>query len=310
MNDRMRLLDMKTYVVLARNRHFGRTADELNTTQPAISSRLASIERELGCKLVIRGDGRFALTADGERVLQHFETVLDDIEALKDSLAGADHHSHEPLRIGAIDSVSSTWMPQLIEALHQQFPGLKIELTVDGTKPLVSGMRKGEFDLIFCLHPVLDEGFRSYTACVFQMSWAGSPKLIDPDRVYSVASLADLPIISFPKNSPPYQMVAPYFHDEQALASKLTSCNSLFAIINLLIDGFGVGAVPTVTIWRELEMGLLKTITVTKRFPPMPIIASYQASLRQEFIGQIVRQAKHCVADYCARVTPDMVWID
>ena len=86
MNDRMRLLDMKTYVVLARNRHFGRTADELNTTQPAISSRLASIERELGCKLVIRGDGRFALTADGERVLQHFETVLDDIEALKDSL--------------------------------------------------------------------------------------------------------------------------------------------------------------------------------------------------------------------------------
>ena len=138
MNDRMRLLDMKTYVVLARNRHFGRTADELNTTQPAISSRLASIERELGCKLVIRGDGRFALTADGERVLQHFETVLDDIEALKDSLAGADHHSHEPLRIGAIDSVSSTWMPQLIEALHQQFPGLKIELTVDGTKPLVS----------------------------------------------------------------------------------------------------------------------------------------------------------------------------
>lgn len=310
MNDRMRLLDMKTYVVLARNRHFGRTADELNTTQPAISSRLASIERELGCKLVIRGDGRFALTADGERVLQHFETVLDDIEALKDSLAGAGHHSHEPLRIGAIDSVSSTWMPQLIEALHQQYPGLKIELTVDGTKPLVSGMRKGEFDLIFCLHPVLDEGFRSYTACVFQMSWAGSPKLIDPDRVYSVASLADLPIISFPKNSPPYQMVAPYFHDEQALASKLTSCNSLFAIINLLIDGFGVGAVPTVTIWRELEMGLLKTITVTKRFPPMPIIASYQASLRQEFIGQIVRQAKHCVADYCARVTPDMVWID
>ncbi|SDT90831.1 LysR family transcriptional regulator [Stappia sp. ES.058] len=310
MNDRMRLLDMKTFVVLARNRHFGRTADELNTTQPAISSRLASIERELGCRLVIRGDGRFALTADGERVLQHFETVLDDIDALKDSLAGADHHSHEPLRIGAIDSVSSTWMPQLIEALHQQFPGLKIELTVDGTKPLVSGMRKGEFDLVFCLHPVLDEGFRSYTACVFQMSWAGSPKLIDPDRVYSVASLADLPIISFPKNSPPYQMVAPYFHDEQALASKLTSCNSLFAIINLLIDGFGVGAVPTVTIWRELEMGLLNTITVTKRFPPMPIIASYQASLRQEFIAQIVRQAKHCAADYCTRVTPDMVWID
>jgi len=306
----MRLVDMKTFVVLARNRHFGRTAQELNTTQPAISSRLAAIEREMGGRLVNRGDGRFMLTADGERVLRHFETVLSGIDSLKETLAGADHRSQEPLRLGAIDSVSSTWLPQLIDALHQQFPGLKIELTVDGTKPLVAGMRKGEFDLIFCLHPVLDEGFRSYSACVFQMSWAGSPTLIDPERVYSVRALADLPIISFPKNSPPYQMVAPYFHDEQALASKLTSCNSLFAIINLMIDGFGVGAVPTVTIWRELEMGLLKTLSVTKRFPAMQIVASYQAGLRQDFIAQVVRQAKRSAADYCAGVAPGMVWID
>lgn len=306
----MRLLDMKTYVALARNRHFGRTAAELNTTQPAVSSRLAAIEREFGCKLMIRGEGRFALTPDGERVLKHFETVLTDIETLKDLLSADEHHALEPLRIGAIDSVSSTWMPQLIEALHHRFPGLKIELTVDGTKPLVAGMRKSEFDLIFCLHPVLDEGFRSYSACVFQMNWAGSPKLIDPDRNYSVAALADMPIISFPRNSPPYQMVAPYFHDEQVLASKLTSCNSLFAIINLLIDGFGVGAVPTVTIWRELKAGLLHPINVTKRFPSMPIIASYQASTRQEFIGIVVRQAKLSVSEYCAGVNPEMAWID
>ena len=38
----MRILDMQTFTALVRNRHFGRTAQELSTTQPAISSRLAA----------------------------------------------------------------------------------------------------------------------------------------------------------------------------------------------------------------------------------------------------------------------------
>lgn len=306
----MRDLDMKTFVALARNRHFGRTAAELNMTQPAISSRLAAMEAAFGCRLVNRGDGSFGLTPQGERVLKRFEAILGDLDALKSTLHGEEPGTLEPLRIGAIDTISSTWMPHLVDSLHHAFPSLKIELTVDGTKPLVQGMRKGEFDLIFCLHPVLDDGFRSFTSCVMQMVWAGSPKLIDPDRVYSVAALADLPIISFPKNSPPYQMIAPYFHDEQVLASKLTSCNSLYAIINLLIDGFGVGAIPTVTIRRELNLGLLYPLRVSKRFPPMPIIASYQAATHQDFIRQVVDQARRSAAVYCASVDPQTAWID
>lgn len=306
----MRILDIKTFVALARNRHFGRTAEELNTTQPAISSRLAAIEAELESRLINRGDGSFALTADGERVLQSFEAILGDIDRLRGTLQGDAVPALEPLRIGAIDSVSSTWMPHLIDSLHRSFPNLKIELTVDGTKHLIQGMSKGEFDVIFSLHPVLDDGFRSFTSCVLQMVWAGSPKLIDPDRTYSVAELASLPIISFPKNSPPYQMIAPYFHDEQALASKLTSCNSLYAIINLIIDGFGVGAIPAVTIRRELSMGLLHQVQVSKRFPPMHIVASYQASTHQDFIRKVISQARISAARFCASVEPDMAWID
>ena len=302
----MRILDIKTFVALARNRHFGRTARELNTTQPAVSSRLAAIETELESRLINRGDGSFALTPDGERVLHSFETVLSGIDRLKGDLQGDMIPALEPLKIGAIDSISSTWMPHFIESLHRNFPSLKIELTVDGTKNLVAGMNKGEFDLIFSLYPVLGDGFRSFTSCVLQMVWAGSPKLIEPDRTYTVAALADLPIISFPKNSPPYQMIAPYFHDEQALASKLTSCNSLYAIINLIIDGFGVGAIPTVTIRRELDMGLLHQVKVAKRFPPIPIIAS----THQDFIRKVVDLARVSAADYCADVEPEMAWID
>lgn len=306
----MRDIDMKTFVALARNRHFGRTAEELNTTQPAISSRLAALEAEFGCRLVHRGDRAFALTPAGRRVLAQFQQTLAEIDALRLSLGQEGLARREPLRLGAIDSVSATWMPGLIETLRAAFPELRIELTVDGTRPLVDGMRNGDLDMVFCLHPVLDDGFRSYIACFLQILWAGAPSLIERERRYSVAELAEMPIISFPRNSPPFQMIAPFFHDEQVLASKLTSCNSLYAMVNLLIDGFGIGAIPTVSIRREIAQGLLVPLQVAKRFPPMPIVASYRAGSDQGFLWQVVEHAKATVSDYCAGVEPELAWLD
>ena len=306
----MRILDMTTFVALARHRHFGRAAQELHTTQPAISIRLAAMEQEFGCKLMHRTGRDFALTPAGERVLETFREILADYDGLKHELADAPSMGSKVLRVGAIDSVSSTWLTPFVESLHATFPTLKIEITVEGTKSLVGGLTKGELDVIFAVDPAIGDGFRSFSSCVLQMTWAGSPRIIDPDRVYSVDDLAQMPIITFAKDTPPYRMIAPYFQDEQVLAGKLTSSNSLYAIINLLIDGFGVGAIPTVTIKRELKMGLLHPIRVSKRFPAMPIIASYQADSQVELMRRVVEQARQSAAQFCATVDPSMAWVD
>jgi len=306
----MRILDMTTFVALARHRHFGRAAQELHTTQPAISIRLAAMEDEFGCRLMHRTGRDFALTPSGQRVLETFQAILDSYDGLKRELAGETTHAPKVVRIGAIDSVSSTWMTPFVEALHEAAPTLKIELTVEGTKSLIEGMNKGEFDVIFAVDPAIGDNFRSFTSCVLQMTWAGSPKIINPDRTYSVDDLARMPIITFPKDTPPYRMIAPYFQDEQVLASKLTSSNSLYSIINLLIDGYGVGAIPTVTIKRELKMGLLHPIRVSKRFPAMPIIATYQATTETDLIRRVVEQARQSAALFCATVDPSMAWVD
>lgn len=306
----MRILDMTTFVSLARHRHFGRAAQELHTTQPAISIRLAAIEQEFGCKLMHRTGRDFSLTPAGERVLAVFRSILTSYDGLKSELADDPAVGGKVVRIGAIDSVSSTWLTPFVESLHQSFPTLKIEITVEGTKSLIEGLNHGELDVIFAVDPAIGDNFRSFSSCVLQMTWAGSPKIIDPDRVYSVDDLAQMPIITFPKDTPPYRMIAPYFQDERALAGKLTSSNSLYSIINLLIDGFGVGAIPTVTIKRELKMGLLHPIRVAKRFPAMPIIGTYQAVTEEDLIRRVVEHARLSAALYCATVDPSMAWVD
>ena len=80
--------------------------------------------------------------------------------------------------------------------------------------------------------------------------------------------------------------------------------------MNLLSDGVGVSVIPTVTIRRELKQGLLHPIKVAKRFPPMPIIATYQATTDRELMQTVVQQARASAADYCASVDPATAWID
>jgi DNA-binding transcriptional LysR family regulator len=306
----VRSVDLRTFVVLSRTRHFRRAADELATSQPAISARIAALEEELGTRLIERGDGVFRLTEAGEQALETFEKVLAELDRLASRLRKEPEPIAATLRIGAIDTVAATWLPGLIESLHARYPHMRVELTVDGTRALSNGLRKGHFDIIFAMHPVVDEGFRSFSACVLQMIWVGSPRLINPERAYTPQDLAGMPIITFPRDTPPYQMVAPYFHDEQVLASKLTSCNSLYAIVSLLLDSFGVAALPTVALRRELASGRLVPMKVTKDFPSMPVIASYQSLTQQSFMRAVADESRRAAALFCASARPGTAWVE
>jgi DNA-binding transcriptional LysR family regulator len=306
----VRSVDLRSFVVLSRTRHFRRAAEELSTSQPAISARIAALEDELGRRLIERGDGVFRLTEAGEQALETFESVLAELDRLQARLQQEPEPVAATLRIGAIDTVAATWLPEFIETLHVRYPQLRVELTVDGTKALAHGLKKGFFDIIFAIHPVVEEGFRSFTACVLQIVWIGSPRLIDPDHTYTPQDLAAMPIITFPKGTPPFQMVAPYFHDERVLASKLTSCNSLYAIVSLILDSFGVAALPSVAIRRELDSGRLVAMKVSKHFPSMPVIASYQVLTHQKFIRAVADESRWAAARFCAGATPGTAWLE
>ncbi|AJY45452.1 LysR family transcriptional regulator [Martelella endophytica] len=305
----MRIIDMATFVSLARNRHFGRTARELNTTQPAISSRLAILEREYGCRLIERGDRDFRLTPAGEEALRVFQDVLEQLRMLKSELKEGGSDAAYVVRIGAIDSVVATWMPDFIEALSHVMPNLRVELTIEGTRDLVAGLAHGEFDLIFGIEPAIGDNFRSFIICYYEMVWAAAPAVINEQQVYGVDELSQMPIITFPKGTPPYAYVAPYFQDERVLASKLTSSNSLFAMINLLIGGFGVAAIPSVAIARELQNRLLCRVSVAKPFPPMPIVASYQTTVGQNILRNVADQARKSAAAFCETVSSEGAWV-
>ncbi|RVD71677.1 LysR family transcriptional regulator, partial [Mesorhizobium sp. M4A.F.Ca.ET.029.04.2.1] len=74
---------LETFVLVATFGSFRKAAERLNTTQPAVSTRIAGLEEALGAKLFERQSSTVRLTAEGQRLLPPAQRVLRVAERLQ-----------------------------------------------------------------------------------------------------------------------------------------------------------------------------------------------------------------------------------
>ena len=67
---------LRTFLEVAKTRHFGDAADNLYLTQSAVSSRIKQLESALGVRIFTRQRNNILLTPAGERLLPHAENLL------------------------------------------------------------------------------------------------------------------------------------------------------------------------------------------------------------------------------------------
>src|SRR5918994_300656 len=66
-----------TFRAVAHRRSFSRAAEELSLSQPSVSNQVASLEREIGARLLEREPGGLRLTREGEIVLEHADAIAE-----------------------------------------------------------------------------------------------------------------------------------------------------------------------------------------------------------------------------------------
>ncbi|MGD9621911.1 MAG: LysR family transcriptional regulator [Mycolicibacterium sp.] len=102
----MLIRQLEYFVAVARERHFGRAADACYVSQPALSTALAKLERELDLTLINRGQNFEGLTTEGERLAIWAKRLLADHDGLKAEAAALRSGLTGTLRIGTGPTVS------------------------------------------------------------------------------------------------------------------------------------------------------------------------------------------------------------
>lgn len=147
------LAQLRAFVAVARERHFGIAAGELGVTQPAVSAALRALEANVGGRLVERSARGVLLTPLGAALLPGAEQVLaalDDFVA--DGVRAGRPHAG-PLRLGVIPTIAPYLLPTLLAALHREFPAIVPEVREGQTRHLLDGLLEGALDLLVLALP-------------------------------------------------------------------------------------------------------------------------------------------------------------
>ena len=298
----MNMRFLLTFVWVARLGSFRLTAEKLSTTQAAISSRISVLETELGVQLFLRDSRGVNLTREGHKVLGYAEEMLATQQRLHQSLGLADSFAGR-LRIGVMDTVIHSWLSELISALSRDYPQVEVELTADTALNLGEQLLKGQLDLIFQTDLLRADGVRNLQLASYPLSWvvARNGAL---DRSYtSLADLCQERLLTFSRHSRPHQDMLNFLHQQGIPAPRISCINSVAAIIKLVADGFGIGALPPVLVSRELQSGAMIALPI-EAAPGFSVYASWRAGAGLELNEAVVNLSQAVVAEYQRSVSP------
>ncbi len=138
---------LDAFSAIARARSLKRAAEQLNLTQPAISKTLKELEELVGAVLMERSRSGVRLTPEGEVFLQFAE---QSTAALRHGLRSVKGRGSAAglLRVGALPSVASSLLPQVVLAFAGKNPDTLLEIHEGPHLDLTSRLRSGGLDLV------------------------------------------------------------------------------------------------------------------------------------------------------------------
>jgi DNA-binding transcriptional LysR family regulator len=167
------LRQVRYFVAVADELHFGRAAERLLIAGPSLSQQIKALERDLGVQLFVRDRRSVALTPAGAALLPHARALLeraDDLRNRAARIAGS-----EPVRLGYVN-----WLPPDLATRTSEVARLHIDAWVEPSHIQAARVADGSLDLAVCWVRARDLDEHGLNG-----------RLIGADRLYAVSRGTD-----------------------------------------------------------------------------------------------------------------------
>jgi len=240
---------LRQFVAVAEELHFGRAAERLGMTQPPLSQAIQRLEMELGVTLFTRTHRSVELTAVGRQILPHAQRVI--AEAARLPVLARRYAAGElgVLRLAFVSTADYGIVPELLRQYREQWPNMTIELREATSDVQIEALLAGEIDagiVIGGARPsMLDYRplRRESLVVALPEGWgAGIPE----ESGIELATIAGQPLLLFPRR------IAPALHDVVTGCFAERGLTPVFGqvaiqmqtIVSLVSAGLGYALVP------------------------------------------------------------------
>jgi DNA-binding transcriptional LysR family regulator len=193
------LRDLRYFVAVAEELHFGRAAERLHLSQPALSKQIRALETTLRAQLFRRDRRRVELTAAGTALYAVARDLLRDWDEGVAVVADAAAQEARVLRVGTLTSIGRALYPAIIDQFAKRQPGWRVELRSFGWGDATGGLREQAADAAFIWLPTGDPMIEAEVLAVERLfvALSAAHPLAGRSSV-SFAEIADEPITALP----------------------------------------------------------------------------------------------------------------
>jgi LysR family transcriptional regulator, hydrogen peroxide-inducible genes activator len=248
------LRQLRYLAALARQRHFGRAAEECAVSQPALSVQIQELEASLDAALVERARGRIALTPDGEEIARRAARILAEVDDLVDYARHRPRLLTGPLRLGVIPSIAPYLLPAALPCLQNRYPALELRLRESQTAVIMDELHRGALDvLVLSLpldHPEV-ETIRLFDDRFVLAVPAAHPLAERPDCTARL--LAEERLLLLEEGHCLRDQTLSYCQPADRGAPSSFGASSLSTIIQMVANGLGITVLPEISLAFEVH---------------------------------------------------------
>ncbi|NJL55010.1 LysR family transcriptional regulator [bacterium] len=283
----MELQQLRYFVMVAEELHFGRAADRLHISQPALSKQIANLEKEIGLALLTRTKRTVKLTTAGQVFIEQSKQLLSQVDTAIQLTRRTARGEAGHLTIGFTETATHTVLPNLVKEFRSNYPNVELTMLGLSTEAQVAALNRDQIDIAF-LHPPIDErglNLHSILSANFVVVLPQQHPLLQCEKITPEA-LANESFIIHPRHEGPI-LYDGFIQICQAVGFHpkiVKESISLQTRICLVAAGLGITFVP-----ENLQF-LVGSEVVCKALQDCPICLKFAAAWRQNSISPTLRE--------------------
>ena len=258
----MELWQLRTFCEIADSLNFTKASERLNLTQSAVSHQIKALEEELGIKLFVRGKRGVKLTDAGKLLAEPARKILDDADAIRQTVVGRKHALVGTVRVAAATQA----LVYLFAPLFEEFMDAheRIELvfrTTPNTDQTISDILDGVADVGFAslavYSPALDVT-EIFTDELFLV--VGKKHRLAGKRSAGANELEHERWVLFERGASIRRATDHYFKKVGIKPEKALESNDTYFVKLMVEHGLGVSLMPSWSVKDEVAAGSLSKL--------------------------------------------------
>lgn len=245
------LRQLRYFVAVAEELHFGRAALRLHMTQPPLSQTIQSLEAALGTPLFYRTQRSVSMTPAGSAMLPEARRILLHAAALPDFAHRAAAGESGRLSLAFVSTADYSVLPPFLREFREHYPHVQIDLREATSDVQLEDLIQGRIDVGLLIPPLPDKAKATlnYAPVLSETLVLAAPKGLKALRGKSAVALktmSDMPLIIFPRRIAPafHDAILACFHDAGLTPRIGQEAIQMQTIVGLVSAGMGIALVP------------------------------------------------------------------